>query len=100
MFLEFFVAISGFVTDNFSLLSITVDCGPFGFMKAYNQVCMIFMYVFYVCCILKITGLFYFFLLFNLFLHILIVITEHLYRKLKSPSMACDSVKPKYQNSL
>lgn len=23
-------------TDNFSLLSITIDCGPFGFMEAYN----------------------------------------------------------------
>lgn len=36
MFLQFF-KISGVCnTDNFSLLSITIDYGPFGFMEAYN----------------------------------------------------------------
>lgn len=36
MFLELFVVLGVCNTDNFSLLSITIDYGPFGFMEAYN----------------------------------------------------------------
>lgn len=36
VFLEFFVILGVCNTDNFSLLSITIDYGPFGFMEAYN----------------------------------------------------------------
>lgn len=36
MFLEIFVVLGVCNTDNFSLLSITIDYGPFGFMEAYN----------------------------------------------------------------
>lgn len=36
MLLEFFIILGVCNTDNFSLLSITIDYGPFGFMEAYN----------------------------------------------------------------
>lgn len=45
MFLEIFVVLGVCNTDNFSLLSITIDYGPFGFMEAYNPG----MYDWYVC---------------------------------------------------
>lgn len=36
LFLKIFVVLGVCNTDNFSLLSITIDYSPFGFMEAYN----------------------------------------------------------------